>query len=44
MNRLSKISSRPEASSLKIPHTEPNIHSAIIHRLLFHLSDARIQH
>ena len=44
MNRLSKITCRPEASSLKIPHTDPNIHSAIIHRLLFHLSDARIQH
>ncbi|GAB6927963.1 spore protease YyaC [Paenibacillus sp. JCM 10914] len=44
MNRLSNFTSRPEPSSLKIPHTDPNIHSAIIHRLLFHLSDATTQH
>ncbi|GAB6990958.1 spore protease YyaC [Paenibacillus pini] len=29
-----------ELSCLKIPHTDPEIHSAIIHRLLFHLSKA----
>ena len=38
MNRISKHSPRQEFSSLKIPHTDPEIHSAVIHRLLYHLS------
>lgn len=38
MKRLSKHSPKQEFSSLKIPHTDPEIHSAIIHRLLYHLS------
>ncbi|MEK3732824.1 MULTISPECIES: spore protease YyaC [Paenibacillus] len=44
MNRLSKITSRAETSSLKLPHTDPEIHSALIHRLLLHLSAAGVQH
>nr|WP_199794890.1 spore protease YyaC [Paenibacillus faecalis] len=38
LNRLSKSSPRQQFSSLKIPHTDPEIHSAIIHRLLYYLS------
>ncbi|WP_054958301.1 spore protease YyaC [Paenibacillus dakarensis] len=38
MSRLSKQTSQQEFSSLKIPHTDPEIHSAIVHRLLYHLS------
>lgn len=38
MNRITKHSPHQEFSSLKIPHTDPEIHSAIIHRLLYHLS------
>lgn len=32
------ISGQQEIPYLKIPHTEPGIHSAIIHRLLLHLA------
>ncbi|WP_082112249.1 spore protease YyaC [Paenibacillus sp. DMB20] len=38
MKRLANNPSLQEFSSLKIPHTDPEIHSAIIHRLLYHLS------
>ncbi|GIO32784.1 MULTISPECIES: spore protease YyaC [Paenibacillus] len=40
MTQLSKPSQNQQLSSLKIPHTDPEIHSAIIHRLLFYLSQA----
>ncbi len=38
MNSSSKASPIPEMSCLKISHTDPNIYSAITHRLLFHFS------
>lgn len=38
MRRITNPSSLPELSSLKISHTDPEIHSAVIHRLLYHLS------
>ncbi|NMO94193.1 spore protease YyaC [Paenibacillus lemnae] len=38
MKRSANSPSLPEFSSLKIPHTDPEIHSALIHRLLYHLS------
>ncbi|MRN53862.1 spore protease YyaC [Paenibacillus monticola] len=41
MNSSSKASPIPEMSCLKISHTDPNIYSAITHRLLFHFSCTR---
>ncbi|BFH65954.1 MULTISPECIES: spore protease YyaC [Paenibacillus] len=40
MTQLSQPSKQQQLSCLKIPHTDPEIHSAIIHRLLFYLSQA----
>lgn len=40
MTQWPKTSPKQEPTCLKIPHTDPEIHSAIIHRLLFHLSQA----
>lgn len=40
MSPLSNPLSQQQTSCLKIPHTDPEIHSAIVHRLLFHLSQA----
>ncbi|MCJ8013056.1 spore protease YyaC [Paenibacillus sp. KQZ6P-2] len=41
MTQLPNPSQQQQLSCLKIPHTDPEIHSAIIHRLLFHLSQAK---
>ncbi|ULO07572.1 spore protease YyaC [Paenibacillus sp. 19GGS1-52] len=41
MNSSSNASPIPEMSCLKISHTDPNIYSAITHRLLFHFSCTR---
>lgn len=38
MSQLNPSFSGQEIPYLKIPHTEPGIHSAIIHRLLLHLA------
>lgn len=35
------FSQQQQPSCLKIPHTDPEIHSAIIHRLLFHLAQVK---
>jgi len=43
MTQLPKPSQNQQLSCLKIPHTDPEIHSAIIHRLLFYLSQAEEQ-
>ncbi|MFU1798064.1 spore protease YyaC [Paenibacillus azoreducens] len=40
MTQLSQPSKQQQLSCLKISHTDPEIHSAIIHRLLFYLSQA----
>jgi putative sporulation protein YyaC len=40
MNPISHSFSSQDMASLKIPHTDPGIHSAIIHRLMFHLYKA----
>lgn len=41
MNASSKAVPLQEPSCLKISHTDPNIYSAITHRLLFHFSRTR---
>ncbi|MDO7906170.1 spore protease YyaC [Paenibacillus sp. JX-17] len=41
MTHSSHSSPLEDPPSLKIPYTDPGIHSAIIHRLLFHLHQAR---
>jgi hypothetical protein len=41
MNFSSKASSLQEPSCLKISHADPDIYSAITHRLLFHFSRTR---
>jgi putative sporulation protein YyaC len=41
MKPLSNQFSKQQPSSLKIPHTDPEIHSVLIHRLLFHLSQVK---
>ncbi|MGF7049296.1 putative sporulation protein YyaC [Paenibacillus sp. DS2015] len=41
MSPFSKPLSPQRLSCLKIPHTDPEIHSAVVHRLLFHLSQAK---
>lgn len=38
MSQLEPVPAVPEISYLKMPHTEPSIHSALIHRLLLHFS------
>ncbi|MCM3173569.1 spore protease YyaC [Paenibacillus sp. MER 99-2] len=40
MKPISHSFSSQELTSLKIPHTDPGVHSAIIHRLMFHLYKA----
>ncbi|MEK4883065.1 MULTISPECIES: spore protease YyaC [Paenibacillus] len=41
MNSSSKATAAQETSCLKISHTDPDIYSAITHRLLFHFSRTR---
>ncbi|GGF95327.1 hypothetical protein GCM10010912_45340 [Paenibacillus albidus] len=41
MSSSSKVSPLQEPSCLKISHTDPDIYSAITHRLLFHFSRTR---
>ena len=41
MSPLSKPMPNQQPSCLKIPHTDPEIHSALTHRLLFHLSQVK---
>ncbi|WP_438348364.1 spore protease YyaC [Paenibacillus sp. FA6] len=41
MSPLSKPISNQQPSCLKIPYTDPEIHSVLTHRLLFHLSQVK---
>ncbi|SFS76013.1 spore protease YyaC [Paenibacillus sp. 453mf] len=40
MNRIPKAINMQDMPGLKLQHTDPGVHSAIIHRLLFHLFEA----
>ncbi|MHA0857562.1 spore protease YyaC [Paenibacillus sp. CMAA1364] len=41
MNSLSKTLSNQQPTCLKVPYTNPEIHSVLKHRLLFHLSQVK---